>query len=47
MIKNPVGRPSVADKAKNRTFKLTDAQYLRLKSLGGVKWLKLQLDVKQ
>jgi hypothetical protein len=34
------GRPPVLNKSKNRTFKLTDAQYARMKELGGVKWLK-------
>jgi len=38
--KNPVGRPPVADKGRNRSFKLTDAQYAKLKLLGGVKWFK-------
>lgn len=38
------GRPKVADKGKNRSFKLTDLQYAKLKELGGVKWLKKQLE---
>jgi len=39
-VKRKAGRPVVADNGKNRTFRLTDAQYAKMKLLGGVKWLK-------
>jgi hypothetical protein len=36
------GRPSIpeSDKAKNRTFKLNDADWLKFKLKGGAKWLR-------
>lgn len=34
------GRPKVADPAKNRTFKMNDADWLKFKAAGGVKWLR-------
>lgn len=34
------GRPRVENKAKPRTMRLTDEQWLKFKSLGGVAWLK-------
>lgn len=44
--KSPVGRPSIPDidKGKNRSFKLTDVQYAKLKLLGGVKFIKSLLN---
>ena len=41
--KNPVGRPPVADKAKNRSMSLNDAEYAKFKQRGGIKWLKSYL----
>ena len=38
--KNPVGRPPVADKAKNRSMSLNNAEYAKFRQLGGIKWLK-------
>lgn len=34
------GRPTLAEPAKNRTIRLTDADWQKFKSLGGVAWLK-------
>ena len=42
--KNKIGRPKVANKGKNRSFKLTDTQYAKLRLLGGVKWLKKMIE---
>lgn len=41
------GRPTIAEPAKNRTIRLTDADWLKFKSIGGVAWLKLMLDKAQ
>lgn len=39
------GRPAIsdADKAKNRSIKLSDADWLKLKLLGGAQWIRDQL----
>lgn len=34
------GAPVKADKAKNRTIRLTDAEYSKFKELGGANWLR-------
>lgn len=34
------GRPKVADPAKNRTIKMNEADWLKFKAIGGVKWLR-------
>ena len=41
--KNPVGRPRMADKARNRSMSLNDAEYAQFKKAGGIKWLKALL----
>jgi hypothetical protein len=38
------GRPTIAEPAKNRTIRLTDADWLRLKAAGGAPWVRLMLD---
>jgi len=40
------GRKSIpeSDKAKNRSIKLTDQDWAKFRSLGGVKWLRSLLD---
>ena len=38
------GRPTIAEPAKNRTIRLTDADWLRLKAAGGAQWVILMLD---
>ena len=43
-IRLGAGRPTVANKAKPHTINLTDAHWLKFKSLGGVKFLKQVLD---
>jgi len=42
--RNGAGRPTVEDKAKMRTMRLTDAEYAKYKLLGGIKWLKSLLN---
>lgn len=37
------GRPIIADKAKSRTIRLTDDDWLKFKELGGLEWLRLIL----
>lgn len=37
------GRPKVAALAKNRTIKLTDADWAKFRAVGGAKWLREQL----
>ena len=41
--KKPVGRPPVADKARNRSLSMNDAEFAKFKKAGGIKWLKLLL----
>ena len=38
------GRPTIAEPATNRTIRLTDADWLKFKSIGGAAWLKSILD---
>ena len=38
------GRPTIAEPATNRTIRLTYADWLKFKSIGGVAWLKLMLN---
>lgn len=38
------GAPLKADKAKNRTVRLSDAEYIKFKELGGARWLKMKLN---
>lgn len=40
------GRPAVADLAKNRTVKMTDADWEKFRAIGGMKWLRAQLHSK-
>ncbi len=42
--KKPVGRPVLEDKAKIRSLRLTDADWLKLKAMGGIKWLRSVLN---
>lgn len=39
------GRPPLEVKAQNRTIRLTDAEYLKFKQLGGASWIKKQLTI--
>jgi hypothetical protein len=41
------GRPAVADLAKNRTIKLTDADWDAFRAMGGAKWLRDMIKISQ
>ena len=40
------GRPSVEEPARNRSIKLTDADWARFRAIGGTKWLRQYLSLR-